>query len=99
MLPSRDEIIAEGYEPVPVSFALEITGKRAAILSPLAPKPILLDVLFVDESTGMMKVKTVLPDATEGREWWLSLSAVVTVAIVPKEPNMVQPVPTGVVLF
>jgi hypothetical protein len=80
-------------------FADQVEGQRVAVLCPLAPKPILLDVIQVDEATRMMKVKTVMPDATEGREWWLSLGAVITVAIVPKEPNLVQPVPSGVVLF
>lgn len=81
------------------SFLDEVVGKRIAVLCHLAPKPILLDVIMVDEHLGMMKVKTVTMDAAEGREWWLSLGAVVTVAVIPKEPNMVQPVPSGVVLF
>ena len=75
-----------------------VEGKRVAVLCHLAPKPILLDVLSVDAMARMMKVKTVTMDATEGREWWLSLGAVVTIAVVPKEPNLVQPMPSGIIL-
>ena len=80
------------------SFLDDVLDKRIAVLCPLAPKPILLDVVAVDEAARMMKVKTVMSDGTESREWWLSLSAVITVAVVPKEPNLVQPVSSGVIL-
>jgi hypothetical protein len=80
-------------------FVKEITGTRVAVLCHLAPKAILLDVIRVDVSVGMMKVKTVtLEDAIEGREWWLSLSAVVSVAVMPKETPLVQTPPSGIIL-
>ena len=80
------------------SFLDDVLDKRIAVLCPLAPKPILLDVVAVDEQMWMMKVKTVMGDGTEGREWWLSLRAVITVAVIPKEPNLVQPVSSRVIL-
>lgn len=79
-------------------FAAEVVDQRVAVLCHLAPKPILLDVIFVDWEMKMMKVKAVTPEGGN-REWWLSLGAVVTVAVIPKEPNLVQTVPSGVVLF
>lgn len=81
------------------SFLDDVLEKRIAVLCPLSPKqPILLDVIQVDESVGMMKVKTVMSDGTESREWWLSLGSVVTVAVIPKEEPLVQPIPSGIVL-
>ena len=80
------------------NFLDDVFDKRVAVLCPLASKPILLDVVAVDKQMRMMKVKPVMGDGTEGHEWWLSLSAVITVAVVPKEPNLVQPVSSGVIL-
>lgn len=88
---SENELLEEG------PFASAVRGQRVAVLCPLAKNPILLDVLCVDDMTRMMKVKTVMSEG-EGRAWWLSLSSVLTVAVVPKEVPLVQIPPSGIIL-
>ena len=93
-----EAILAAVDDAMAEMFGKSVVGQRVAVLCPLAPKPVLLDVVQVDSLSRMMKVKTVMGDGTEGREWWLSLSAVITVAVIPKEPNLVQPMPSGIIL-
>ena len=104
--PSIDEDLIVDEEPEQTTadisgFAVDIKDKRVAVLCTLAPKPILLDVVWVDTKMRMLKVKTVLPVGSPetARKWWLALEAIITVAVVPKaDENLVKIAESNIVI-